>query len=138
MGPAMPVPGMIDTGDLLALYNMRSPGTGFDAPAETRAELPEDDVSKFKQHLRRCWHLPDGLAGSDTRVVLRIALNHDGSLAGEPVLIEASASRDGPKVMQAAIQAVQNCQPYAFLPRERYDQWRELDVRFTPREMGGG
>jgi hypothetical protein len=59
-------------------------------------------------------------------------------LAGEPMLIEASASRDGPRLMQAAIRSVKECQPYAFLPPDRYREWKSLDVTFSPKEMAGG
>jgi hypothetical protein len=135
-GPSLPQPGTLDTSELLALYNMRTPG--FDAPADTKAKLSAEEVARFKAHLRRCWQLPAGLAGSATRVVLRLSLNPDGTLAAEPMLIEASAANDGPQVMRAAMAAVERCQPFAFLPRERYGEWKELDVGFSPREMGGG
>jgi hypothetical protein len=72
-----------------------------------------------------------------TRVVLRVYLKRDGGLASEPVLIEASASRDGPAVLQAAKNALKGCQPYAFLPADKYREWRVLDLSFTPRDMGG-
>jgi hypothetical protein len=136
MGPSLPRPGMIDTSELLALYNMRT--AGFDAPADSKARLSREEVARFKAHLRRCWQLPAGFAGSSTRVVLRIFLNADGTLAAEPMLIEASASNDGPQVMRAAMQAIQRCQPFAFLPRERYGEWKQLDVGFSPRDMAGG
>ena len=59
-------------------------------------------------------------------------------LAGDPVLIEASASRDGPVVMQAAMRALKDCQPFAFLPADKYGEWKVLDLSFTPRDMAGG
>jgi hypothetical protein len=54
------------------------------------------------------------------------------------VLIEASASRDGPVVMQTAIRALKECQPYSFLPADKYGEWKILDLSFTPRDMAGG
>jgi hypothetical protein len=70
--------------------------------------------------------------------VMRVAFRRDGTLASEPVLIEASASRDGPVVMQTAIRALKECQPYGFLPADKYREWKVLDLSFTPRDMAGG
>ncbi len=122
--------------ELLTLYNMRAP-SAFDAAADTKANLTGEEVAQMRAHLRRCWRLPPELSASSARVVLRLFLSADGALAGEPMLIEASASRDGPQVMQAAMQAVEQCQPFAFLPRERYGEWKQIDISFSPGEMGG-
>ena len=73
-----------------------------------------------------------------TRVVLRVSLRPNGALATEPMLIEASASRDGPAVLAAAKRALKECQPFAFLPAEKYKEWKVLDLSFTPRDMAGG
>ena len=89
--------------------------------------------------MRKCWKLPDGMSeAQSTRVKLRIFLKPDGALASEPILIEASASREGPLLMQAAIRSVKECQPFGFLPRDKYREWKTLDVSFSPKEMAGG
>ena len=80
---------------------------------------------------------PDGLAPA-TRVVLRVSLRPNGALAAEPMLIEVSGQRDGPTVLQAAKRALKDCQPFAFLPAEKYREWKVLDLSFTPRDMAGG
>ena len=110
---------------------------GFDFEATVQANLSSDERAVFKSHLRKCWKVPDGTVQA-TRVVLRVYLRRDGALASEPILIEASASRDGPVVLQAAKQALKDCQPYAFLPADKYGEWKVLDLIFTPREMAGG
>ncbi|MGL4559983.1 MAG: cell envelope biogenesis protein TolA, partial [Afipia sp.] len=61
-----------------------------------------------------------------------------GRLAAEPLLIEASASEKGPALMRSAMDALDKCQPYAMLPADRYDQWRMLDLRFSPKDFKGG
>jgi outer membrane biosynthesis protein TonB len=110
---------------------------GFDAESTVQANLSGDERAAFKAHLRKCWKVPDGLAPA-TRVVLRVSLRPNGVLATEPVLIEASASRDGPAVLQAAKRALKECQPFAFLPPDKYKEWKVLDLSFTPRDMAGG
>jgi hypothetical protein len=122
---------------LLNLPNMQ--GGDFDAESTVIAKLSDDERATFRARLRRCWKLPgaDSL-NQATRVVLRIYLRQDATLARDPVLIEASASRDGPAVMQAAMRALKDCQPFAFLPADKYGEWKVLDLSFTPRDMAGG
>ena len=122
---------------LLDLPNLQ--GRDFDAESTTIAKLSDDERATFRARLRRCWKLPGAASlNQGTRVVLRIYLRRDATLAGDPVLIEASASRDGPAVMQAAMRALKDCQPFAFLPADKYGEWKVLDLSFTPRDMAGG
>lgn len=109
--------------------------TDFDAKATEQADLTGDQISNFKAKLKGCWRLDPKVANtSRAHVVLRVQLNIDGRVTGEPSLIEASASADGPAVMRAAMTAVTQCAPFD-LPRDRYQQWRVMDIRFTPAEM---
>ena len=64
-----------------------------------------------------------------------LRVTQDGRLAADPILTEASASMKGPLLMQCAISALQACQPYAMLPRDRYGEWKVLDLDFTPRDF---
>jgi len=132
-------PWIFDPVNIPALLDLpNAPDKGFDAEATTMANLSNEERAAFKDHLKKCWKLPDGMtAAQTTRVVLRIYLRRDGGLAGEPVLIEASASRDGPVLLKAAIRTLKECQPYAFLPADRYREWKVLDLSFSPRDMSG-
>jgi hypothetical protein len=121
---------------LLNLPN--APDSGFDSESMTAANISEDQKAAFKAHLRKCWKLPGAVSSPTTRVVMRVYFRRDGTLASEPVLIEASASRDGPVVMQTAIRALKECQPFGFLPADKYREWKVLDLSFTPRDMAGG
>ena len=60
------------------------------------------------------------------------------TFAGEPVLIEARSPRDAKALMDSAMRAIKDCQPFAFLPPEKYREWKVLDLSFTPRDMLGG
>jgi hypothetical protein len=142
--PAQPIaaPSVFDPANIPMLMELPNaaglPEKGFDFEATITANISGDDRAAFKAHLRKCWKLPDGLSpAANTRVVLRVYLKRDGALASEPVLIEASASRDGPAVLLAAKAALTACQPYA-LPAEKYREWRILDLTFTPKDMAGG
>ncbi len=115
------------------------PGDGFDAPASQTADIPSTLITEFRRHLRTCSKLPASIAPSDPiRIKLRVLMAPDGKLAADPILIEASASAKGPALMQSAIAALEACQPYAMLPADRYGEWKEFDLSFTPQDFAGG
>jgi outer membrane biosynthesis protein TonB len=114
------------------------PGDPFDGPASQPADIASTHVVEFRRHLKSCSKLPPSIAPSDKlKIKLRVMMMPDGKLAGEPVLIEASASAKGPALMQSAIGALQACQPYAMLPADRYGEWKVLDLSFTPQDFSG-
>ncbi|MFZ5737031.1 MAG: hypothetical protein ACOY6K_09145 [Pseudomonadota bacterium] len=113
-------------------------GGGFDAPAETVANISAEAVAALRKRLRACAALPAGLSPSDNvKIVIRVGLTPDGRLAQEPFLIEASASAKGPALMKGAIAALEACQPYTMLPADKYREWRVLDIGFTPQDFRG-
>ncbi|RTL50378.1 MAG: hypothetical protein EKK40_13130 [Bradyrhizobiaceae bacterium] len=120
-----------------ALFGLSDePGSSGDTVA---AKIEASTVETFRLHLRKCSQLPPNITSSDKiRIVLRVALSPEGKLMAPPALIEASASAKGPFLMQAAIKALQACQPYDMLPAEKYKEWRVLDLSFTPQDFSGG
>jgi outer membrane biosynthesis protein TonB len=114
------------------------PGDGFDAPATEQAAVGSSPIAEFRRHLKTCSTLPKEVAASDkVAIKLRVQMTPDGRLAAEPLLIEASASMKGPLLMQSAISALRSCQPYAMLPADKYNEWKVLDLSFTPQDFGG-
>ncbi len=115
------------------------PGDDFDAAAMSNAKVERSDIAKFRDHLKTCSILPAGVApGDNVKIVIRAAFIPNGQLRTAPILIEASASAKGPLLMQAAIKALQECQPYTVLPADKYDEWKVLDLSFTPQDFRGG
>jgi hypothetical protein len=114
-------------------------GGGFDAPAIDTAKIGGDDTTAFRDHLKSCSTLPVGIDPSDkVRIVLRVALKPNGTLAAQPQLIEGSPSEKGPALLQSAVTALRQCQPYTMLPADKYKEWKVLDLSFTPQNFVGG
>jgi hypothetical protein len=108
---------------------------GFEGKA-TSANLKSSVVAEFKRHLKTCSKLPDSVAPSDHVVVkLRIFMQHDGRLAADPVIGGGSANIKAINLLQSAIAALKDCQPYTMLPRDRYGEWKVLDLDFTPKDF---
>lgn len=107
---------------------------GFDTiPSESK--LADQVIAAFKARMKECWAPPFSLATADAQklvVVLRVSLQQNGALAGEPTLLAASASPKGAALLQTAMQALQKCQPFSFLPEAKYKEWKKLDLSFSP------
>jgi hypothetical protein len=125
---------------LAALLNLSPTDTpgGFDAPpSDSRAELGSGALAQFKSHLDKCWTPPAGAGASRSKIVIRLALKPNGDFAAEPALLQAPAAAIGPALVKSAMQALQRCRPYNFLPADKYREWRVLDLTFTPRGLSG-
>jgi len=105
----------------------------------TAAQLSQSEIDALRSRLVQCWNPPPGLdASSKIYVVLRVLFKPDGSMSREPILVEATASPLGPTLAESAKRALLSCQPFTMLKPEHYDQWKDLELKFDPREMLGG
>ncbi|KRP91653.1 hypothetical protein AOQ72_32090 [Bradyrhizobium yuanmingense] len=111
---------------------------GGDANDSIAAKLPPEVIAELRRHLRGCAKLPAGVAPTDNvHVKLRTVFATDGTLAREPILIEAPPSAKGVAIVKSATSALQNCQPYKMLPANLYGEWKVLDLPFSPKDFGG-
>jgi hypothetical protein len=131
-----------DVGDMFAMP-LGLPGGrlsgGFDAPAANPAMLPHDDIAAFRARASSCTHVPAGTAmDENVRIVLRVTFNRDGTLASHPWILNASFLPGASALIQAAMSALEKCQPYAELPKDKYNEWKTLNLIVTPRTLSGG
>jgi hypothetical protein len=101
-------------------------------PSEDKSNLSKEEIADFKAQISKCWVAPDGVPSMPGfNILVRIALNPDGTLGAKPQLIRAPASDAGPPLVESAKQALQQCQPYGGLPVAKYRDWKILDLTFT-------
>jgi outer membrane biosynthesis protein TonB len=111
----------------------------FDEVASKAAAVPADDITAFRRHLKTCAVMPDSVAATDdVWIKLRAAFRPDGHLAAAPILIEGKASPKALALANGAIAALQACQPYAMLPADKYNEWKVLDLEFSPADFHRG
>lgn len=127
---------------LTSIPSVLKDGSPEGEKSDAKAQLAPADIATFKAHLKTCWKLPEGLSENDkVKVIIRIVLLPNGALAKEPELIEAPP---GPMVefalpiSKSARVALRQCAPYKMLPAEKYNEWRVLDINFSPDEMARG
>jgi colicin import membrane protein len=118
------------TGD--AINDMVSLG----ASSGLAAQLSQSELDALRARLAQLWSPPAGAKNPEELVVLiRMQLNRDGSLAGPPMVMTSGktplfmASRD------SAIRAVLRGQPFNMLRPEHYEQWKDIEITFDPRDM---
>ncbi|HEY2136387.1 MAG TPA: hypothetical protein VGH49_10885 [Xanthobacteraceae bacterium] len=139
---ATPSPPVGEATRLAQLLGLPAPMAGAVAsggPSEYKANLTGDEITAFAAHVQSCWTSPAGV-GNDPKLylVIRVGLRRDGSLASIPEVMGGSGAASETVRMtllamkQSAFSALQHCPAYSDLPAEKYDEWRLLDLRFTP------
>ncbi len=87
----------------------------------------------LSDQIRACWSIPvSGKPSSLPQV--RVALNADGSLAGAPVLINASGDPNFRALAESGMRAIRQCAPFRIPQRyaATYEDWRQLAVQLNP------
>ncbi|MEM9780765.1 MAG: hypothetical protein AAF813_12640, partial [Pseudomonadota bacterium] len=98
--------------------------------------LTAGEVDGFKIAVGRCWRIPDGVENAaDLTVVVSVEFGVDGRVVGGPTLIEP-ANNSSPEIrtaFESARRAILRCAGGGYdLPRDKYDQWKTLELVFEP------
>jgi colicin import membrane protein len=105
----------------------------------TGPQLSQSEIDALRRRLGECWNPPAGAAdGGQLKVVMRVLFKPDATVATPPQLVAATASPFGPAMAESAKRAILTCQPFTMLRPEHYQQWKDIEITFDPREMFGG
>jgi len=105
----------------------------------TAAQLSQSEIDALRKRLGECWNVPSGATdGGQIKVVMRVLFKPDATVATPPQLVAATASPFGPAMAESAKRAILTCQPFTMLRPEHYQQWKDIEITFDPREMFGG
>jgi colicin import membrane protein len=106
------------------------------APQFSQSEI-DRLIGMLKEKLKECWKVPSGVTDAKDLVVsVRFSLNRDGSLAGDPIVVNHGRNALFQLAAESAVRAVRTCQPFR-LPASKYELWQELQADFDPKEMFG-
>jgi len=145
--PQKPQP-KFDADKIAALLDKRDPqrhaalGTDLNtvaslgAPAGMAAQLSQSEIDALRARLMALWSPPVGVQDPNELIVnVTVKLRRDGRLAAPPFArvngrsVAAMASRD------SAVRAVLTGQPFDMLKPEHYDNWKEIELTFDPKDM---
>jgi outer membrane biosynthesis protein TonB len=142
---------MFDPRQLQALLDKRAPqrlaATGdtinsapaIGAPSAVAAQLSQSELDALRARLAQLWNPPAGASNPDELVVLiRIKLKPDGRLADGPQVLTTGTSPLFLAARDGAVRAIFRGQPFDMLKAEHYDQWKDIEITFDPRDMGRG
>ena len=98
-------------------------------------------INTVKKRMEPCWNFQAGSKkAQDIIVEIEVKLRPDGYVSGASITNRSELTSDPFKLAagESALRAVLNpsCQPY-ILPTNRYDVWKDIKLRFNPREMLG-
>ena len=103
----------------------------------------ENELSKkVRQQIVPCWNIPGGAKNAQKmKIGVRIRLNRDGSLHGNPRVIDTKRFRSDQSfrvVAESAVRALLNprCSPLR-LPYGQYEIWKDITFNFDPSEALG-
>ena len=91
----------------------------------------------IRNKMRLCWNPPVGVENGLTNVmILGLKFDIDGELVESPVNLTPNSGVGSLQAFEAARRAVIRCSPYNELDPEIYDGWKELNLKFNPKNMG--
>lgn len=90
----------------------------------------------LQEQYRGCWN-KFGFDGQTYIPQIRVLFNPDGSLAAEPVLVNAPGDAAERSLADSAMRAVRRCDPIKIPPQYApyHAQWKARTLRFDPQEM---
>ena len=101
--------------------------------------LTATQIDLIRQTIRKCWHFPAGLRNAEDLIVdIRMELDQEGTVKKAEIVDNGRMNSD-PDFRTAAENAYRavldpNCNPLP-LPKDRYDEWKDLELSFNPKEM---
>lgn len=139
-----------DAEKMASLINQKDPtrqavtGTELNANASAGSVrgMAEANVaswqSAFQEAVTRCFNAPySGVDEDKIEVDIDIQLRPDGSLMGTPTAVSMRGPNRAVNLAMAenAKRAVENCAPYSFLPKNRYNEWKLVPTTFNLKMM---
>ena len=121
-----------------AIAQGENENTGIKAE-EVGDVLTATQIDLIRQTIRKCWHFPAGLRNAEDLVVdIRMELDHGGNVKKAEIVDKnrMAADPDFRTAAENAYRAVLDpkCNPLP-LPKEHYEEWKDLELSFNPKDM---
>ncbi len=110
--------------------------SSYGLPSGRDAQLSMSELDALRARLAQLWTPPAGARDPQELVVLvRIRLKPDGTLAAPPEVLNSGSSAHFVAARDSARRAVIRGQPFDMLRPEHYEQWKDIEITFDPRQM---
>jgi colicin import membrane protein len=119
------------------LSQVASLGSPTASAAKMSPSLWDQLDGLLQEQYKRCWNFA-GLGGQQRYIPeIHVQYTQDGSLIGQPVLLNPPSDPNLRALAESAMRAVRRCDPLRIPSQYQlyYDQWKGRIVRFDPEEM---
>ena len=119
------------------LSQVASLGSAAASAAKMSPSLWDQLDGLLQEQYKRCWNFA-GLGGQQKYIPeIHVEYTQDGSLIGQPVLLNPPSDPNLRALAESAMRAVRRCDPLRIPSQYQlyYDQWKGRIVRFDPEEM---
>src|SRR5436853_5766443 len=100
------------------------------------AQLSLSELEALRARLAQLWTVPAGAKDpQELGLPIRTQLKPDGRLAAPPIVLTSGKSPLFMAARDSAIRALFRGQPYDMLKPEHYEQWKDVEITFDPRDM---
>ena len=106
---------------------------------EVGETLTATQIDLIRQTIRKCWHFPAGLRNAEDLIVdIKMELDPEGNVTRAEI-VDTNRMASDPDYRTAAENAYRavldpKCNPLP-LPKERYNEWKDLELSFNPKDM---
>jgi len=91
------------------------------------------ELTALQSAMYKCWSIPASAPNPGELIVpVKVSLFPDGYVNQVTLGAFRQINHFHKLAADEAIRAVNKCQPYDFLPAEKYSQWREMTLNFRP------
>jgi colicin import membrane protein len=120
-----------------AIGDVINPNSSFGTAAGQAQKLTMSWVGALQARIKQCWNVPAGVRDAENiEIRVYFELRKDGTVASLPRLLAGPPMANGPAIAESAIRAIQQCQPYTFLPQSEYvGGWDRLDITFSSKDL---
>jgi hypothetical protein len=110
------------------------------APSGSAAHLSQSELDALRAKLISLWNPPAAVSMHTELyvVTIRIRLARNHRLIGQPEVLTGGNGPLFEATRDSAVRALLQAQPYDMLSLTTYDQWKEIDINFDPKDVFGG
>ena len=101
--------------------------------------LTADETSALRVAVQNCWVVDVGSQAANVTVVVGMSMDLRGKVIPGSLRLVTSSGGEGAAIdtaFQSARRAVLRCQKEGYdLPDDKYEQWKEIEMTFNPKDM---
>ena len=122
-----------------ATGNQLNPTASLGLAHASASRLSQSEIDALRARLARLWNPPVGAKDPEEIVVrVRVQLTRDGRVMGAPQVLTSGHSVLFQTARESAVRALFLGQPFDMLRPETYEQWKDIEITFDPRELMRG